>query len=80
MTNYILERCITDDKNWEHYTSLSGCDESAAIEHWHYWQKKQPNYQFRLYQVTKKLVAMSGNGKAAVFTDKSSRWLEGVKP
>ena len=77
MTNYTLERCITNDDNWEHYATV-GCDESTAIEHWHYWQEKQPNYEFRLYEVTKKLVAMSGNGNTAVFTDKSSRWLEGV--
>lgn len=57
-TNYTLERCITNDDNWEHYCEL-GCDETIAIEHWHYWQEKQPNYKFRMYKVTKELVAAS---------------------
>jgi hypothetical protein len=62
MINYTLERCITNDDNWEHYCDL-GCDETTAIEMWHYWQEKQPNYAFRMYKVTKELVAMSGNVK-----------------
>ena len=61
-TNYTLERSIINDDNWEHYADL-GCDEDTAIEMWHYWQEKQPNYQFRMYKVTKELVAMSGNAK-----------------
>ena len=58
MTNYTLERNITNDDNWEHYADL-GCDETTAIEMWHYWQEKQPNYKFRMYRVTKELVAAS---------------------
>lgn len=75
MINYTLERNITNDGNWEHYADL-GCDETTAIEMWNYWQEKQPNSKFRMYKVTKELVAMSGNGEAAVFIDKSSKWLE----
>lgn len=58
MTNYTLERCITNDDNWEHYCEL-GSDETTAIEMWHYWQEKQPNHKFRMYKVTKELVAAS---------------------
>lgn len=58
MTNYTLERTITNDDNWEHYADL-GCDETTAIEMWHYWQEKQSNYQFRMYKVTKELIAAS---------------------
>jgi hypothetical protein len=64
MTNYTLERDITNDGNWEHYADL-GCDEITAIEMWHYWQEKQPNYKFRMYKVTKELVAMSGKTKVS---------------
>ena len=64
MTNYTLERCITNDDNWEHYADL-GCDETTAIEMWHYWQEKQPNYKFRMYKVTKELVAISGKTKVS---------------
>ena len=60
--SYELQRCITDDDNWEFYTSL-GCDETTAIEQWHYWQERQPKSKFRMYKVTKELVAMSGNGE-----------------
>ena len=60
MTNYTLERNITNDDNWEHYADL-GCDETTAIEMWHYWQEKQPNSRFRMYKVTKELVAISQN-------------------
>lgn len=62
MINYTLERCITNDDNWESYADL-GCDEATAIEMWHYWQEKQPNNKFRMYKVTKELVAMSGDGQ-----------------
>jgi len=60
MVNYTLERNITNDDNWEHYADL-GCDETTAIEMWHYWQEKQPNSRFRMYKVTKELVAISQN-------------------
>lgn len=62
MANYTLERNITNDDNWEHYADL-GSDETTAIEMWHYWQEKQPNNKFRMYKVTKELVAMSGDGQ-----------------
>ena len=58
MIDHELERSIGNDDNWEHYTSL-GCDESQAIELWHFWQGKQPNNKFRVYKVTKELIAMS---------------------
>ena len=58
--NYELERAIGNDDNWEFYTSL-GCDETTAIEIWHYWQDKQPNNKFRMYKVTKESVANSAN-------------------
>jgi len=64
MTNYTLERNITNDNNWEHYADL-GCDEATAIEMWNYWQEKQPNSKFRMYKVTKELVAMSGKTKVS---------------
>lgn len=64
MTSFVLERCITNDDNWEHYADL-GCDEDGAIEMWHYWQERQPNYKFRMYKVTKELVAMSENAKVS---------------
>ena len=64
MTSFVLERCITNDDNWEHYADL-GCDETTAIEMWHYWQDKQPNYKFRMYKVIKELVAMSENAKVS---------------
>lgn len=64
MINYTLERNITNDNNWEHYADL-GCDETTAIEMWHYWQEKQPNSKFRMYKVTKELVAMSGKTKVS---------------
>lgn len=55
---YELERSIGDDDNWEFYTSL-GCDEPSAVEQWHYWQERQPNNKFRMYRVSRELVAIS---------------------
>lgn len=68
MINYILERCITNDDNWEFYADL-GSDETTAIEQWHYWQARQLNYQFRMYKVTKELVAMSENTESPKFIE-----------
>jgi hypothetical protein len=58
--SFELQRCA-DGNNWEFYTSL-GCDDATAVEQWHYWQERQPRNQFRMYKVTKELVAIS-NGE-----------------
>ncbi len=67
MVNFVLERSTADEDKWGHYCNL-GCDETEAIKMWHHLQDRQPYHKFRMYKVTKELVAMSGNAEYAAIT------------